>query len=301
MGSGKKRVRCCAWLARGWVAGCLEAGILMALVPRAESGKETASTSGKDGPDESAPGKFECRQCGRTFGTKRQLHAHERAHLTELVSCSKCMAKFTTKRTLVVHTRSVHGAERIKCLVKNCPIQFSRTDNMRAHMRTYHPGATLKLKHVLIKGGEARGAAGDSPIDKGDDEFVVRHQCHICQKNYSTRSYLLMHIQNAHEGKSYECPECDKVFNSRGYFHRHFAAAHAAPAMTGDGRDAASDDADRTPEAVYKCDKCNRNFAKPASMAIHRFSMHGIPLPAGVFRPSAGGASGSAAVRKETL
>jgi len=229
-----------------------------------------------------APKKFECPQCGQPFLTKREMDAHERqAHRGELVSCPKCMAKFTTRRTLLVHQSSVHSPVRVKCMVEGCDIMFSRFDNMRAHVRAYHPSATFK--GAELPGGTKAIVASD-PVDKAD-RYVLRHQCNICKKTYSTQSYLYMHIHNVHEGAEYKCPNCPKIFNSRGYLHRHFTAHHAATADL--GGDAASSHIADMPDVVFKCEACNRNFARQASLAIHRYSMHGLSFPTGSKETSA--------------
>jgi len=218
----------------------------------------------------------QCPQCGQDFKTKRKLNAHElQAHRGELVSCPKCMAQFATKRTMLVHAASVHSPARVKCLAEGCEVTFSRADNMRSHMRAYHPRATFE--GGAEQGRETANDPVPSNAAESDERYVLRHQCNICQKTYSTHSYLVMHINNVHEGAAYKCPKCTKVFNSRGYLHRHFTTMHSKSLQRAE--DAATTHIADMPGVVFKCKECNRNFYSQASLVIHRYSMHGVALP----------------------
>jgi len=258
---------------------------------------------------------------GRGFKGKAQLEVREaRAHKRrELVSCPTCTAQFTTRHTLDMHLRSVHSSRRIKCLVEGCGVTFSRPDNMLAHMRTYHP--MVGAEGNRSGGGEDEagawprlgtgdpGGQGAEAQPGAQSSFVVRYQCHQCQKTYSTRSYLNSHKATVHGGVRFRCPQCDKAFNSRGYLRRHFVSQHpdavqdpSAPAGTAAAPQAAAAGAEGdappahsagTQDAVHKCEECSRNFASLASLSIHRYSMHhisAVPAPTSTSAPTHGAA-----------
>lgn len=86
------------------------------------------------------------------------------------------------------------------------------------------------------------GAAGDC---KENDA----HICQECNKDFSTRTNLLRHM-NTHNGvKPYRCTVCDKGFTQNASLKQHMHI--------------------HTGERPYQCEFCNRGFTQPKSLVFH--------------------------------
>ena len=47
------------------------------------------------------------------------------------------------------------------------------------------------------------------------------HQCHVCQKNLSSKQILRRHINEVHSGIKYDCEVCGKPFARKTALTRH--------------------------------------------------------------------------------
>ena len=206
-----------------------------------------------------------CTSCSLSFKTNDELDAHAaQSHGEDSVGTSTTAAgrrKLGEKRV-----RKLSRGGRVDCMVKDCSVTFTRRDNMLAHMQVYHP--VEAPKYIRGRGKEGgSGQASTVTADETQEKFLVRFQCSKCLKTFATSSYMDMHYQNVHAGVTYPCPLCKQVSNSRGYLARHFKAEHHLKSSHKLGG------------VARKCDICRRILKDSSSFDIHRYSMHGTPMP----------------------
>ena len=53
-----------------------------------------------------------------------------------------------------------------------------------------------------------------------------KHECEHCQRIFSRRDGLKLHIQSKHEGVKYACNQCDYQATTQGYIKRHIQSKH---------------------------------------------------------------------------
>ena len=77
-----------------------------------------------------------------------------------------------------------------------------------------------------------------------------------CNKTFSTKSNLSLHIKTKHEGATYQCPydECNKTFKYKTDLLQHIKSEHEG--------------------ATYPCTKCNKTFKYKTGLLRHIKSQH---------------------------
>ena len=140
--------------------------------------------------------------CGKKFGRNFTLERHRRGvHLKERPhSCKEggCGKAFAVKRDLVNHVRGVHLKLRnYICEEEGCEKRFETKSNRERHRRGVH------VKERLF-------------------------HCDDCEKNFSRKDNLKVHIQAAHQSLKQICKEggCGKAFSTESNLERHAKAEH---------------------------------------------------------------------------
>ena len=82
------------------------------------------------------------------------------------------------------------------------------------------------------------------------DEDFDKHICNLCNKPFSSRKYLKIHIKTVHEGlKEKKCHLCDKV-----YAHATDLSVHIKKIHEG---------------FKYECNLCDKSYADPRNLSNH--------------------------------
>lgn len=83
----------------------------------------------------------------------------------------------------------------------------------------------------------------------GDDVEDEAHICEVCNKDFSTRTNLLRHM-NTHDGvKPYRCDVCGNCFTQNGSLKQHMHI--------------------HTGDRPYQCEFCDRGFTQAKSLVFH--------------------------------
>jgi len=133
---------------------------------------------------------YVCDQCGKAFGTARNLEVHSVVHSGyKPFICRTCGKAFARKAEIRDHERTHTGEKPYQC--EFCGATFSQRSNLQSHKRATHYQ------------------------DK-------RYKCGDCGKGFKRRRLLDYHVKAAHTGeRPYKCPTCDATFVYPEHFKKH--------------------------------------------------------------------------------
>ena len=230
-------------------------------------------------------GTYECKcdLCGESFASKKALKIHAgHAHKTEH-KCSDCGEKFSKTLLLKTHRMEIHG----KSNVFNCNIcdHSFRTSigiskhNRKSHefsckccgkkfVRKYHLKIHEKI-HKVEKKEVALQKVKCTRCSKilanrfslrihllriHNDHKVAKFSCEICDKKFTTKTFMLSHLKIKHQGYMQKCEFCDKDFTSRSLMLNHVRYVHEG--------------------LREKCQSCDKSFGTKSSLQLHIKTVH---------------------------
>ncbi|KAI8045591.1 zinc finger protein weckle [Drosophila gunungcola] len=195
---------------------------------------------------------LECNQCGVSFSTVTQLHAHYRSHLPAKLkpdnSCPHCEKIFTTPGTLKRHIDGVH--KQIKPYVCDlCGKSFNYITGLKDH----------KLVHTE-----------ECPFE-----------CPVCQRRFKNKARLKIH-SDTHSDKIYECTICGVKLKTRRTFNKH-KLVHSDERQYKCDVCGSAFKRSKTLKAhlilhtgirPYKCNFCGRDFTNGSNCRSHKRQSH---------------------------
>lgn len=156
------------------------------------------------------------------FVASNRLREHVRVHTGERPnSCSLFSKRFKTHGGLR-HHREVHSSRRYGC--PYCGKTMKNRRNLREHVCIHTGRKTHCCKHC------ARSFMYNYQLKK---HLLVSHNegtwyvCYVCEKSFTKRFALKLHVFR-HEGfKPYACSECPERFHARASFKVHYQLRHS--------------------------------------------------------------------------
>ena len=94
--------------------------------------------------------------------------------------------------------------------------QFQETLNIKEDFNSY--GIVSKKE----KQSEIEGSKQSLVPLNGNGQFI----CEKCNKVFTYKQSLQLHIRSAHEGASYSCSHCDYKANTNGNLKQHIESVH---------------------------------------------------------------------------
>lgn len=180
---------------------------------------------------------FECSRCRNVFESVNEIMYHyAMAHTTrtkKTFECHLCKKVHKNQQSLIRHMCNKHGCEKqLQCPVRQCSRKFSWKSSMNRHIAQIH---------------------GKTPHS---------HSCNLCNKLFSTKDVLRVHIKNIHMNQlRYKCPmpSCSKEFLSRNNLKEHALAVHCQTTIS---------------TRTYSCYICSRICSSKFSLRSHLNYVH---------------------------
>ena len=160
-----------------------------------------------------------------------------------------------------------NDAEQILCSIVRefschiCDLTFALKERLRDHIQSVHLKNPLKKRVQSVHENDSSNVSASH--EKAEVENVPSthdtkstNQCHICNKMYSSKVSLKLHIKVIHDGiKKHKCQICNKAYRLSGELNRHVEIQH---------------------ENIrnFECDICKRYFGMRAQLMSHIKTVH---------------------------
>lgn len=169
-----------------------------------------------------APKQFKCNECPKSFASKSFLYQHKKENHISLM-CSECGKTFTNKHTLKMHEKGHY----LKIICPDCGRVYKNSNTFKKHKDNNI--CQIPSRH--------------SPAD-------AKFTCDYCQKKYTQKMTLRVHIQYEHGNYKYhECKWCQKKFYCQSRLKAHIVK--------------------HTKERNFMCSFCNGKFVTKESLLYH--------------------------------
>ena len=199
---------------------------------------------------------------------------------------------YDTSAAVIIHNEDVYSIKRIKCGCNNCRETFDSNNMQQEHVQQYRQCKGVERKRIVLK----------SLLKK----YTYNHRFHVlntemcafCEKPFSSKLRLGMHIRNVHnieketmevKAKAEKCsvklqlkPDDQKIDAkfSRNLFGKQISQEFRKPkffCQTCDQKFATKDVMDQHNiddhghSAQHVCDKCDKDFASKLRLYKHSF------------------------------
>ncbi|XP_063380556.1 zinc finger protein 98-like [Cydia fagiglandana] len=196
---------------------------------------------------ESKPEYQICGECGKLVrDLKRHSVLHKPKDERKMYPCKVpgCPKLFFTVRGRSYHYKSIHLGLKVKCEICSKEVTHLKAHKLRAHNQTALPHGCPTCGRRFI----SRSMLAAHMISHTE---IHAFECHVCQKKFRSKHYVLTHIRQVHEKeRNYQCEFCSKAFFSKALLNEHLRI--------------------HTYERPYKCEDCGRAFTGSSAWKKHR-------------------------------
>ncbi|XP_061761737.1 myc-associated zinc finger protein [Nerophis ophidion] len=162
-----------------------------------------------------------CEACGKAFRDVYHLNRHRLSHSDEKpYSCPICQQRFKRKDRMSYHVRSHQGGVEKPYVCPHCAKAFSRPDHLNSHVRQVHsterPFKCTTCTSAFATRDRLRA-------------HLIRHEekvpCHICGKLLSA-AYISDHMRVHNQSQHHSCHLCNRSFTTLTYLRVHAQKHH---------------------------------------------------------------------------
>ncbi|XP_019738382.1 myc-associated zinc finger protein isoform X1 [Hippocampus comes] len=162
-----------------------------------------------------------CETCGKAFRDVYHLNRHRLSHSDEKpFSCPICQQRFKRKDRMSHHVRSHQGGVEKPYICPHCSKAFSRPDHLNSHVRQVHSSE----RPFKCPTCESSFATKDRLR-----AHMIRHEekvpCHICGKLLSA-AYITDHMRVHNQSQHHVCHLCNRSFTTLTYLRVHAQKHH---------------------------------------------------------------------------
>ncbi|KAM4536063.1 myc-associated zinc finger protein [Fundulus diaphanus] len=162
-----------------------------------------------------------CEACGKAFRDVYHLNRHRLSHSDEKpYSCPVCQQRFKRKDRMSYHVRSHQGGVEKPYICPHCSKAFSRPDHLNSHVRQVHsterPFKCTTCTSAFATRDRLRA-------------HLIRHEekvpCHVCGKLLSA-AYITDHMRVHNQAQHHSCHLCNRTFTTLTYLRVHAQKHH---------------------------------------------------------------------------
>ncbi|KAL7832876.1 hypothetical protein SRHO_G00298940 [Serrasalmus rhombeus] len=164
-----------------------------------------------------------CELCGKVFRDVYHLNRHKLSHSGEKpYACPVCGLRFKRKDRMSYHVRSHDGSVGKPYVCQSCGKGFSRPDHLNGHIKQVH---TTERPHKcqICNASFATRDRLRSHLACHEDKIP----CQVCGK-FLRAAYMTDHLKKHSEGPHNYCNICNKGFSTASYLKVHVKTHHGS-------------------------------------------------------------------------
>ncbi|XP_051931422.1 POZ-, AT hook-, and zinc finger-containing protein 1 isoform X1 [Hippocampus zosterae] len=164
-----------------------------------------------------------CEICGKVFRDVYHLNRHKLSHSGEKpYACHVCGLRFKRKDRMSYHVRSHDGSVGKPYVCQSCGKGFSRPDHLNGHIKQVH---TTERPHKcqICNASFATRDRLRSHLACHEDKIP----CKVCGK-FLRAAYMTDHLKKHSEGTHNYCGICNKGFSTASYLKVHTKTHHGS-------------------------------------------------------------------------
>ncbi|XP_054880455.1 POZ (BTB) and AT hook-containing zinc finger 1 isoform X1 [Poeciliopsis prolifica] len=168
-----------------------------------------------------------CDICGKVFRDVYHLNRHKLSHSGEKpYACPVCGLRFKRKDRMSYHVRSHDGSVGKPYVCQSCGKGFSRPDHLNGHIKQVH---TTERPHKcqICNASFATRDRLRSHLACHEDKIP----CKVCGK-FLRAAYMTDHLKKHSEGTHNYCGICNKGFSTASYLKVHIKTHHGSSLPT---------------------------------------------------------------------
>lgn len=214
-----------------------------------------------------------CETCGKAFRDVYHLNRHRLSHSDEKpFSCPICQQRFKRKDRMSHHVRSHQGGVEKPYICPHCGKAFSRPDHLNSHVRQVHSSE----RPFKCPTCESSFATKDRLR-----AHMIRHEekvpCHICGKLLSA-AYITDHMRVHNQSQHHACHLCNRSFTTLTYLRVHAQKHHGQ-----EWKDSPGGFGGTASGGVLVCHLCGVHCKTPTQLQGHmgtHSNSQAVPVPA---------------------
>ncbi|KAK5905903.1 hypothetical protein CgunFtcFv8_001817 [Champsocephalus gunnari] len=213
-----------------------------------------------------------CETCGKAFRDVYHLNRHRLSHSDEKpFSCHICQQRFKRKDRMSHHVRSHQGGVEKPYVCPHCGKAFSRPDHLNSHVRQVHSSE----RPFKCPTCESSFATKDRLR-----AHMIRHEekvpCHICGKLLSA-AYITDHMRVHNQSQHHACHLCNRSFTTLTYLRVHAQKHHGQ-----EWKDSPGGFGGSASGGILVCHLCGIHCKTPTQLQGHmgtHGNNQGVPSP----------------------
>ena len=224
---------------------------------------------------------FPCDNCGQQLNSKIMFMKHVCLN-GDKHSCNKCDKTFSTRLMLKKHLDSSHYAKQIQIenRCNHCENVFDSKEDFKKHV--------IDVFYTHSENGSF-GCKECNKTFSGEKNLIYhihhshmkrRYECEMCEKSFADKRYIKKHVAISH-GKTrthLKCDFCDKYYFSQNTLMKHMILTHDAKKCEHCQSMKVESRILNHICKLFRCENCDKNFAKVGYLKNHAKVEHGIEL-----------------------